>query len=452
MKLVLLLLLFAPFLYKIMKQKDWYVCLLFGLYTNLPNTFAIELTSFLPLLTAGRIIILINILILLRKYDFKIKFLFPSFVTKYFLLMLAIMVLDLRVYLGGVADIFNLVLEQIAVVWIVCHYIKNSDDFYRYSNLFLQGFSLNCIVGIIQTVFKFDLSETLNIVGTRSETGLALRMGLERASGMTGSAIMLAAECTFMILLSLYIYEKFRKGYFLSYIAIYIVTIFCTMSRSSIISLLILFTIIIATHFGTFLVKYSKYLLGALIMLLVAMFVSPKLFEALFEPVKSVLNLVGFNVDIASNFGDNASNPARSRLFQWSAITSMINDGHILFGYGYRAYTRGMIKFFYQGYNSWDVARALDVGFVKIIAEYGIAAVMARFYLYIKMYRLGRKTDFGKGKFKFKQFCLYFIILYVLNNVLTACPDTGIVWIIIALILAYSNVFKMNASKISVVG
>ena len=110
-----------------------------------------------------------------------------------------------------------------------------------------------------------------------------------------------------------------------------------------------------------------------------------------------------------------------------------------------------MIKFFYKGYNSWDIAHALDVGFVKIIAEYGIAAVMAKLYLFIKIYGVGREKEVRNSQFTFKQFCLYFIILYVLNNVLTACPDTGIVWISIALILAYRKVCKMQATRISVV-
>ena len=60
---IALVVLMIPVLYKLLRERRWYMYLLFSLYPIMPDAFAIELSEKLPLLTFSRIILLVDIVI-----------------------------------------------------------------------------------------------------------------------------------------------------------------------------------------------------------------------------------------------------------------------------------------------------------------------------------------------------------------------------------------------------
>lgn len=445
MKIIILLILFIPIVFKALREKDWYVCLFFAFYIVLPDTFAIEISRSFPLLTGSRVLILINLFFLLYKDNWKVRVIWPKYLLHYYTIIFCIITLNLLKYVGGVADIFNLFFEQIIVVWIIYRNVVSNERLKKYLNYLLMGFSANCVIGTMQTILGFDVSTALNLVEARRESGLALRMGLNRASGTTGSAIIFASECAFMFLVSLYLYENSGKKIYIFACALNIGTMLCTLSRSSMLSLFIVISLMALLGFKKFVHQYLRYVLCGGILLGVACCFSPKLLSTFIEPAKSILNIFGANFVLSESFGHNANNPANSRLFQWSALEYMALNGNLLLGYGYKAYTRGLIHFqyvYYGGQHVWDVAQALDVGFVRIAAERGIIGLSAHLCLLCKIIIIcirKRKYDYNRKKLSYYHFMVSVVVLYILNNVLTAYADTNLIWIFFGIFFAYDN-------------
>ena len=443
MKLFLLITIFSPLLVNVFRQKDWYICLLFAMYPILPNTFAISIASYLPLFTAGRFIIILNILFYLNNNGLKVIFNLPRYFYLYFITTISILVIDLYQSMSGIGGVINILLEQVILLLIIVKAINTEKDFYRYIDYLIYGFAVSAFVGILQTIAQIDLSTPLHIVTDRQEMGLNLRMGFMRACGLSTSAIAFACENAIMILLTMFLYEKKRNVKYIFFMGLFCITMLCTMSRSSWVAIGIILLIMLIVRFRTIVIEYFKFLPFVFFVGLVAVLLYPKIISAIIEPIKTILNFLGAEYKVVSTFGDNSSNMAQSRLFQWSALQYMIDNGKILFGYGYNAYVRGAIHFYFSGYNSWDVAQAVDVGFVTLICERGIIGFIIYLVLLIKIFFTcwARK---GKAMSFYRIMC-YIIVLYILENIFSSCIDNNIFIILLGL---FCSIYKINNKKL----
>lgn len=449
MDIIALIILMVPIVYKLANEKKWYIYLLFSLYPILPDAFALELSSSLPLLTVSRMILLLNAVIWLWIDGGRIKLGLRKFIIIFWGLNILISLVHLIDYTGEINKIFNIVLHQILLIGIVRRFVKTKEEFIKCLDFMLLGFAVSCLAGVLQTLFSIDASEPLMQVLRGERIGLNERMGMERARGFCTSPILFACECGFFALLSLYMFEYKKKKIYILAVLLYIVGIIMSMSRSSMLGLAAILLLFLVTRYKVAVKKYLSYIGIALLGVIVVLVIMPDIAEKLFNPIKSALNVLGMNFDISSGFGDNASNPVGSRSEQWSLLFYMLQNGNLLLGYGYNAYTRGLLHFYYSGYSSWDRAQALDVGFVSVLGEGGIIA-LANYIVFLVgigylSFRNRRKGY--ESKLNFYMITIYVVIYYVLMNVASSCVDVKSFWLFVGLWVVYDEAIRMNSWK-----
>ena len=174
--------------------------------------------------------------------------------------------------------------------------------------------------------------------------------------------------------------------------------------------------------------------------------IKPEILNGVKEVLKSILNVLGFNIELSDQFGMNAESASYSRMVQWTALAYMYKEGCLLFGYGYRALVRGKLFYYFERFKCWIRATAVDTGFVSIAGERGLVGLLNNILLWMKiLYDSIRFTK--KGRFDFYQLTIYICILYVLLNIVSSFADAEIVWIYIALFFSYKECDCMEKWK-----
>lgn len=476
MKLLLICLLFAPIIYLAFKQKKWYLYLLFAFIGVLPEQFSVRVHESIPLLSASRILILILAgFWLYQKWKTK-KFQFPKSLLLFFAVNLIVSLVNLRYGTDDIKRIFLLIFERVFLVIMLMDMIHDKDEFHRCIDFAIMGCSALAVIGIIQTVFKYDISSVLHLTETISSIKLSARMGLVRAFG-TYNAISYGGYCAFMAFLILYRLYATKSIWHGAAFALNFVALVCTFTRSA----WLCFAVIALIAVVFFRLKLIRRLLPSIAMTLALLVVlccfQPKLFNAFVETGKSSINTVlgilpdrvaslflpektdtpdttdpsdpsepsaprpGFDLD--EDFGANASDPTYSRNAQWTALQYMAKEGTLLFGYGYNALPRGKIHFFFDRWAAqWQPTTFLDVGLVALVAESGLIGAVS--YLALLAYmaihsllQLRRKKGFN-----FYALTLFMIPLYLLLNILAAFLFQSIVWIFFGLFYTYKELDK----------
>ena len=125
MELIVLLVLFAPIVYLAVKKKEWYLYLLFAFYPILPDSFAIEISSSLPLLTGSRILILIVMVFWVRRVIVTHNVSIPRGLAVFVFINIMISVINISNGFGEVNRVFGIVLEQFLLVIILKELIND---------------------------------------------------------------------------------------------------------------------------------------------------------------------------------------------------------------------------------------------------------------------------------------------------------------------------------------
>lgn len=443
-KAMVLLVLFLPLLYDALKQKKALYFLFVSLYPILPTTFAIQVSSKLPLISVGRFLLLINILWLLYKDNWAFKVSTPIFLRIFWICEFILSFIHLFSNSSEFNRIFVLIFEEIGFYYVI--YKNNSTIYDIICSLeyLIKGFFISCIVGLVQTIANFDLSSALRIA-ERGEigVGLNLRMGLTRAGGLINSPILFGAQCAFFVLTSIYLYGQTKKRQLIIFLLIDVLALFCSMSRSSIIIFGIVILLLLLTKFRYFIAKFWPYFLLIPVSLFLVFAFNPSFLEKIIEPIKSIYLMLGGNVSISSQFGDNYTDPANSRNMQWSLLKYMYSDGSLMLGYGYNAYERGMLHFYYRGYSAWDVAQALDVGFVSLIGEYGIIGFIVNISFYVLIFYSSFKKRTKRGnKLSLHDLICYITVFWFLSNIMTAFLGQSVLMIVVYLYLSNLKIKK----------
>lgn len=439
MKLFIILILFIPVLIKAMRQKKWNLYLMFAFVPILPDTFAIELSSSLPLITASRIIILLNLAILVLRDHGKIRILFPKELKLFFVVLLLVQLIDLRFGAFGINGLVIVVLHQLSIVLVAVNFVNDEETFYECVHFFLLGLLVNSITGILQTVGGIDISTVLQLVGVRSEFGLSDRIAMTRAYGFTIGGITFGAYMCLAFFVALFMYEKKGKKY-LAYLAIFLVAMMCSLSRSSIMTLCIVMLVMSIRRFKTFWKKYFKYIaLGIVICVGLCVF-SLTVRNVVLEPIKSVLVEIGFNMELADNFGKNSTNGTSSRIEQWTLLWYMLKNGNFLLGYGYDAYYRGMFHFFSIFWNCWIKASAFDVGFAAYFGSWGLIGAFNYFLLLKSMFKRIKQQKYKE--YGFYQAFWYILLSYIILNIFSSIMDNYIIWALFALYYSFGYIQK----------
>lgn len=469
LKIVLLLILFAPALCFAFKQKKWYLYLTCAFIGILPDQFAIELSASLPLLTAERILILILLGFWLCKKWKEKTFVFPIALLIYCGVNILISLLNLQFSITGeIKRVSILLLEQVLLVIMLSDLIGDREEFEKCIDSVILGCCALAVIGIMQTIFDFDVTTVLHLVEARSDTALTQRMEMTRAFG-TSNAIMFGCYCAFTSLLIYYRLERTGKLWYSLAFALDVAALICTFTRSSWLCFGAIGCVLLMTRPRK--LAHSLWRGGlitvALCLLLTCM--NTRFAAAFTETGKSTLNTVLsvvniqlptvddpsqtpdttdptmpsqptdpdeeiFQFDLSEKFGLNANSAALSRFVEWTSLLYMFEEGHSFSGYGYNAFMEGRLHYFYPQFGFWIVAGTLDVGLLRIATEAGILGLISHLaflaFVFISAFR--RRGE--KGVLTFNKLLLYLIPLYLLLNFMAAFSH--LLWTVIGLFYA----------------
>lgn len=507
MKLIILSALFAPIIYFALRQKKWYLYLLFAFLAVLPEQFSIRLHDSIPLLSATRILIVI--LVVFWLYDrWKTKrFHFPKSLLLFFALELIVSLVNLRYGMDDIKRIFLLIFERVLLVIMIKDMIHDREEFYRCIDFAIMGSAALAVIGIVQTVFNYDISSVLHLTETMTSTQLSDRMGLVRAFG-TYNAISFGCYCSFMAMLTLYRLYSTKSIWHSLAFSLNFVALICTFTRSAWLcfaAIALLALLMCRTNLIRRLLP-SMAMILALLVLLCGF--QPKLYSALIETGKSSINTIlgvvpdsvislfipedtaapspttqsetaqtgtaqteaskpaeitptqptetkpdthhpSFELD--EDFGTNASDPTYSRTAQWTAVQYMTEEGQLLFGYGYNALIHRRIHFFFDRWAAkWEPTTFLDVGLVAMITEGGLVSMIAYLGLLGYLFVCAFQKRSQKDRFDFHRLVLLMIPLYLLLNFLASFHNASVVWLLLGLFYAHKKLDEQEHLPTSV--
>lgn len=434
-KLIILFLLFAPIIYKACRYEKWYLYIICAFYTILPDALAIEVSSSLPLITFKRLMIFILCIVWIYNYKCRKRERIPRELCIYIIVNILVSIVNLRIGFGEVNNIFIIVFEQFILVMAIKSTISSKDELYKCVDFLIYGSVALAVISILQTVLKIDVTTSLMIVESRVTENISNRMNTVRAFGTT-NAISNACYCSFMMLITLFMYEKRKRFSYIVFFGINAVALLCTMTRSALLAFCIVIAIMCFIRNIRFIKIYIKYIVLAIIAVTAILVIKPSLFDSVIEVFKSILNVLGIEVELSEQFGMNASNASYSRLVQWTAVYYMAQEGLMWFGYGYRAFLRGCLYYFFNQFGRWTKATALDTGFVAIAVERGVIGLISNWALWLSM-AYSAFVNRDKTSYDFYKLTLYVTILYVIINVASAFANAELVWLYIALFFSY---------------
>lgn len=477
MKLLLIGILFAPLLYYAFRQKKWYLYLLFAFAGILPEQFTIELHESLPKLSGSRILILILLGFWLYDKWKTRKFSCPKSLLLFFIINAAVSLVNLRYGGGEINRIFLLVFERVLLVIMLADLIKSREEFERCMDCLIMGCTVLAIISIAQTVFEYDIASVLHLKETLASVTITDRMGMTRAYG-TFNAISYGCYCAFMTLPILYRLERTGRQRYSAAFALNFIALFCTMTRSAWLCIGGIGLLMILIYRGKLIRRMVPSVLMIAVLFTALCFVQPRLTDAFVETCKSTVNTLldvlpenpppsatdpaetepgaaepteepgGLGFELSEDFGLNGEDPTYSRMAQWTAVRYMAEEGELLFGYGYNAFFRGKLHYFYDRWGArWDVATTLDVGLVALITECGLVGSLSFLALlgYIFVYAFRRRG--AKDPLSFYAMTAYMIPLYLLLNFLAAFLNPGVVWMYFGLFYAYRKLDKNGLAE-----
>lgn len=481
LKALILTLMFAPMIYLAFRQKKWYLYLLVGFMGILPEQFAVSIHESLPLLSGTRILILIATgFWVCDKWKAK-KFTLPKSILIYFAINVIISLVNIPYGLTGeIKRIFLMFFERIFLVIMLADFITSREEFDRSIDFLIMGCCVLSVIGIVQSVFEFDLASALHLRETLASVSISNRMGMIRAFG-TFNAISYGCYCAFISLLILYRLYNTKKLWYAIALSLNLMALVCTFTRSAWLCIggIVLIMLIL---YRTRLIRRLLSTAGLTLLLCVVLCIAqPKLLGALSETGKSVANtLLAFvpdsvvsmftpsstqssaNMDdntettepsspnigfeLSEDFGLNGEDPTYSRTAQWSAVTYMIRQGKLLFGYGYNALAAGRLHFFYDRWGAeWQVATYLDVGLVALLTEGGLLGAISHLALLAYMFICSLVKKRNPDTLSFYEITIFMIPLYLLLNFLAAFLFADLVWLFIGLFFAYKRIDPDNS-------
>ncbi|MBE5943310.1 MAG: oligosaccharide repeat unit polymerase [Lachnospiraceae bacterium] len=440
MKLAIVALLFLPIIIKALKQDKWYIYLVFAFYAILPDTFAIEISGSLPLITGSRMLILMLFAVWIYKKSSEMNAYIPAGLVVYIGISVALSLIHLDNGIGEINSLFIILFEQLLLTLLLVNLIDNKREFELCIDFMIYGCLAVAVMAVMQTVLSFDVTTSLDIVATRVNQEITDRMGMIRAGGTT-NPISYGCYCAFMALVILYKFENTKKIKYMIFLLIDMLAFVCTMSRSSLLCFAIVIFAQLIIRNIKFIRPYLIYVPFVVVGIIVIFMASPGLRDSVSEMFKSVLNSLGIGrYELSSEFGLNADNAAYSRMVQWSAIEHMEMDGELLFGYGYNAISRGEVYYYFKQFGTWTRTSSVDVGFVRAATDYGLCGLILNIGLVLGVIFNSFIRKSREQKYDFYNLAIYAMMLYIVLNIASAFYATTVFWLFMSLFFVYRKV------------
>lgn len=436
MKYLIIGILLLPIFFWAFQHKKWYLYLTFALYGILPDACAFEISTSLPLITVSRILIVILMIAVLSKKGRGISLSLPKTIVVYIISNIIISCVNLSYGIKEVNWIFILIFEQFLLVVLVYNLIDTGAEFYKCLDFMIAGCIVLAVIGVLQSIFDYDVATVLNWVTPRGVVKIENRMGMTRAYA-TFNALSYGCYCSFMSLLIWHRYEISKKHIYIVAFLINFLALLFTMSRSSLLSFGIIISVLILHKKKKFVMPFFRYIPLCLIGIIFILLIYPSILHALSETIKSIFNTLGLNFELSSEFGSNAFNGSYSRMRQWSVIIPMLMEGAFLFGYGYNGFENGLAHYYNFKLNQWHVAKELDVGFVAFLISSGLIGLISYIWLLIYIFITALKKERNHKSKSFYNITLYVIPMLFFLEFTSSFSVRHLEWLYFSLFFVY---------------
>ncbi len=410
--IILSLALIAANVYFFINKKYLYLfipCILF-----LPEYYALEISSTLPLITASRIMFVVFYVyaFLNRRRNISFKNIRLKELPKSYLLLPCYFVLRLisnLVYAPTIRQALNTFLEIVfeQLLLLICFYLlaPTKEEIHTLIKVVVNTAFVFFVIGIFESITSIRPFDVLYTVERNMMNSTFIRLGLMRSTTTLGLPNFYSNMCLYVTPLILYLYEKTMQKRYLVYMVFDILAIIHAGSRSTILFfaflLLIYFVYSLRSSRRILFIKNSAAIVAALAIIMVVLsLTSPLVKNYYLGTVKGVLNEVGFNFEMekedhdgVAGYGENIGYGSGSRLAQFTGMYYTLRTNPV-FGLGARSNDRKVIRYYSEDH--WHPSNTFDVGFVEIFCNEGFVGFTGYIMLLIWLFLLllkGRKAD-----------------------------------------------------------
>lgn len=420
----------------------WEAALFLALYPVLPDYFALELSGSLPMVTACRVlIVLLGVMLLVRQGKDLLNFrknglkalnlqLTESPMLRfgflgYFLILLVVNATFLTETSESVKQLFVMVAEEYAVVWMLCLILNSRARIESAVKILVITSGVMAVFASLSCILDRNVFYVLNTVSRDMLMSDYYRLGMLRAAAGFGHPVYYGAYCAVIFPLAMYLVEntqnKRERLVYSLCLALDFVGLILSNSRGSMLALGCLGLLVFGLHLLGKKLKalFKTYLpIGALalvILVLVASF-SPLGIQFLSRTAGSVMDSIQSLFPVATEppttdptdpdttdptdptdpdtteptepteppieYGENQDGVG-SRLDQFSGITWTVVQ-EPLFGFGPNCHVHGQMAYMYYP-GVWSHVRTFDVNVVYIIGQWGLLGLAGYLLLYGSM-------------------------------------------------------------------
>ncbi|MBE5839555.1 O-antigen ligase family protein [Butyrivibrio sp.] len=422
-------------------------------YIILPSYFAFEISNSLPLLTGGRILILILFFTyyIAKKGKIYRKISYDKSLKKALLCFFSLIITcDLvGIYTAGseaIKDLFVVLFEGVLLTWLIVHLIRSYSTLLRFIEIIIYS---SLVVGIISIIGVFLGINPFLVLSTVNRSLVIMdfvRMGLLRPQAGFDHAVHYglynAVMCS--IILSVIDEAHGKKRILLSFCFIvdFIALILCN-SRGSMIAFLFVFFIWFfqKRHYTKSFQKKTLYYLVIMISALsFTIIIVPSVLDYILNIALSLhYAFFGTSDNVIAGYGMNV-NGLRSRTDQLSGVYYVLKSNPI-FGMGANAQSRGMIQYFNSQSKQWYVTDTYDVGYIEIFCNFGLMGLVAYGVLFgtiLKKCVSKKNNSFNNTMYIFRNAYLVMFIGYLSVDI---SGTSRLFWILTALFISYINLY-----------
>lgn len=432
-----------------MNKLSFVAIIFFALYIILPSYFAIELASFLPLMTGSRIILILLIIsyIFKQKGIINVKIFYNKNLKKYFkIYFLCVLITNLyycAITTEAIKRILVIIIEELLLLWIVVKVINTKEKLIFALKIISIMSGITAVIAVIGSITDKNLFNYLNTVSRDVLIANYYRLGFLRAEAGFGHAVYYGLYCVVIIPIAMYLAENEKRN--LKYIiclSLNILGLIFSNSRGPFLVLGVLVIYMIFNKKKELLKKYIPFIICCIYILLILFFINQEFKKFIGNIIISLTNVFASETVAIENYGLNDQNGVDSRMSQFTMVTYALSRNP-LFGLGAGAHTRGVQMWFNPSTNRWNTIKTYDVGYFSIICMYGIIGFIGNIILF-----WGIIKNVLKNKLKDDQIILMFKYVFI-GYFLGLFAVTGInnvFWMLLSLLVSYLNILE-NANN-----
>lgn len=408
-----------------------------ALYLIIPEYFAINISSGIPMLSLSRWILILLILGLARKSKIKLvstelkKIGISRTVLIYFIAKIVIDSSFVFESTMALKYLFITILQEYFVLLVMVNYITDEPTWDKFTSIIVKSSFFVFVLGIQEAFTKINVAYWLKTVDREVLAAAYERIGVTRSEFSFGHPIYFATYCGMLLPFIWYQYKKTGKKFYMLNMLLGIVAILTSVSRGILLALVMLAICIFIIESPKEKMKTIFITILAIppVAILFGVFSNNKFIQTISNSFKSLLNEFGFQYVV----GDVYSNAIGGRFEQISGIEYIIQNKRFFRGFGPDAIKNGLVLYKSMS-NHWYTNNSIDVGYVQIFAEKGIIGLVAYLQLYITV---GIRSFKEKNRYYFSK-CYFYALIFYLFALFSTSIQIDLFWVFFTLYITFS--------------